>query len=1360
MTDSNHTNHSDDGKPVTGDRLDGLLRSWHDENKVAAHESQGGVLRAAEREALLGTADESNTGLQNIVARIGFLRLASMAALLVCAFTLIALFMKNTEKKAFAEGEMVQVAEGGALDALDDDGNTLGPCPLQHTDVKVEISGLFARTVVEQTYANPYPRTIEAVYTFPLSNRAAVDRMTMIVRSGSGEKVIEGEVKERALARAMYEEARESGYVASLLEQERPNIFTQSVANIEPGATVKVRIATIELATRKNGLATYAFPMVVGPRYIPGAPASMPTLPEGWEVRQGVVLRAPAGVELATEAVFSATRMTDLLERATPVRAAKNETIDQVLSMGEGISFTANYGNGSAERGVYFAAVGIGQLNGRFFFSPLGKDQGTGFSGDTTQVPDASRITPMPTKPSERAGHDISLTVTIDSGGPSITGIISSLHEVNIDETSRTTRVITLSDMKTIPNRDFIVHWSVGQNDIEPAFFAHVNDSADASVKGGYFALLVEPPTRVAPTAIRPRELIFVLDVSGSMNGFPIEKSKALARKAIAAMRATDTFNFITFAGATSVLWSEPRMASDENRKLADDFVNGAYGAGGTEMMTAINAALIQDGRSGLAPAKLLDLPADGRQVRVAVPHNALVAATSGSSMVMNAGVGSDGVARVIPVDLAVAIPANPKGLALLVDGTWETRDGNRIFAAKSAKFEEADARTRFVLFLTDGYIGNDQAVVQAVRDNARASRVMSFGIGNSVNRFLLEEMARAGRGTCEVVTLSEDADAVIDRLVRHIDSPVLTDIELDIPDGLGMRALLPAGDHLPDLFDQEPIVLLGRFDRANSGVITVRGRTGAGAWEREIRVDLPAQESKHDVVPTLWARAQVDELLLPKLAAVESETLDLPTKRAVIRLGESFHIATPYTSFIAVEKSRVTVGGKAMLVSVPVELPDGTNWACFFGEGVRPYDAIIAESRRSGARDITRAESSEALRSYAESFVVEAVKFGVVDLDAEQGEAENLGETFELSDYRTRQPIVQSGSNVAVAPSAGTSTALPPTSSPPPIASAPPGALAPPNAASASVNEAGKRTQTQGRREDSQLQPPGRGARRETIDSGGGIALGGGGGGGFAKGPAPTPPANSPAGVIGDFSTAAGPSGGLGGSGGAIGPGGGANNRGLDRGKIGESAEKAATFYGRASGLGGGTSAGETGGKKQDAKEGLDKSKLSSGDEARDSAREPSARQGETIVDQLGTTGANDGAIEVTAASTTKPALTAGNRDRLVRVVERRLVLVALAALMGNQAVIPSLIEEFALPAQGSGATISVRVAIKVTTDANGAIDVKLLDSLRALGVTIDGEDASRGLVVANMPPQAIIRSALLAGVSRIEPLASSIAE
>ncbi|RLS90446.1 MAG: VWA domain-containing protein, partial [Planctomycetota bacterium] len=421
--------------------------------------------------------------------------------------------------------------------------------------------------------------------------------------------------------------------------------------------------------------------------------------------------------------------------------------------------------------------------------------------------------------------------------------------------------------------------------------------------------------------------------------GFPVEKSKALARKAIASMRAGDTFNFITFAGATSVLWPEPRAANEENRKLAEDFVNGAYGAGGTEMMAAINAALVQDGRSGILPAKLLDMPADGRTVRIAVAHNGFLRDVAGTTL--DAGEG-----RTIPVELSIAMPANPKKLAIIVDGTWETRNGNRLFSAKSAKFEDADARTRFVFFLTDGYIGNDQAVVAAVGQNARASRVFSFGIGNSVNRFLLEEMARAGRGTCEIVTLADEADGVIERLTRRIESPVLTDIELDISANLGIHDLLPAGDHLPDLYDQEPIVLMGRFDHAASGSITVRGRTGAGAWERTISVVLPETQAEHDVVKTLWARAKVDALLLPKLAAVENQSLDAPTKRAVIRLGESYSIATAYTSFVAIEKSRVVVGGKPLLVAVPVELPDGTNWAGFFGEGVRPVDAIIAESR------------------------------------------------------------------------------------------------------------------------------------------------------------------------------------------------------------------------------------------------------------------------------------------------------------------------------------------------------------------------------------------------------------------------------
>jgi hypothetical protein len=205
-------------EPVRGDRLDELLRAWHEENANSARAIRDRVLARSAEDAVAspraaGDSRDSREfrGQSGVLARIGFRRLASLAAVLALVLTLATLFVKSSEKSAFATGGIAQVPEGGALDALDEDGVPIGPCPLQKTDVAVEISGPFARTVVEQTYANPYTRTIEAVYTFPLSERAAVDRMTMIVRGPGGERVVEGEVKERAAARAIYEDARESG---------------------------------------------------------------------------------------------------------------------------------------------------------------------------------------------------------------------------------------------------------------------------------------------------------------------------------------------------------------------------------------------------------------------------------------------------------------------------------------------------------------------------------------------------------------------------------------------------------------------------------------------------------------------------------------------------------------------------------------------------------------------------------------------------------------------------------------------------------------------------------------------------------------------------------------------------------------------------------------------------------------------------------------------------------------------------------------------------------------------------------------------------------------------------------------------
>lgn len=154
----------------------------------------------------------------------------------------------------------------GRLEAVTAKGQALVTCPLRHTEVTADISGFIARVTVRQQFQNPFKEKIEAIYVFPLSQDGAVDRMTMKV----GSRVIRGEIKERGEARRIYEQARAEGKVASLLDQERPNIFTQSVANIEPGEQVDITISYSKTLKWKDGEYQFSFPMVVGPRYMPG----------------------------------------------------------------------------------------------------------------------------------------------------------------------------------------------------------------------------------------------------------------------------------------------------------------------------------------------------------------------------------------------------------------------------------------------------------------------------------------------------------------------------------------------------------------------------------------------------------------------------------------------------------------------------------------------------------------------------------------------------------------------------------------------------------------------------------------------------------------------------------------------------------------------------------------------------------------------------------------------------------------------------------------------------------------------------------------------------------------------------------
>lgn len=645
---------------------------------------------------------------------------------------------------------------GGELRILGADGQSLGLCPLERTDVEADIAGFLARVTVSQVFRNPSDTKIEAVYVFPLPQHAAVDDMTMTV----GDRRIVGQVREREEARAVYEAAKAAGHVASLLDQERPNIFTQSVANIEPGATVKIEIRYIETVRYTDGQFEWVFPMVVGPRYIPGGGS------------------APA---------------------------------------------------------------------------PLVPGQ------NTAQVPDGSKITPPVTPPGTRAGHDISLRVTIAGSPPDMlpTDVRSELHDVTTtpgrDPGSTT---VQLKDADELPNRDFVLRYRLGGDEAGEAFLYHFDQ------RGGFFTLVLQPPRRVAPAAVVPRELIFVLDTSGSMSGFPIEKAKEVMRKLIDTMGPHDTFNLITFSGDTSILWKEPRPASNQNVAEAQKFLAERKGGGGTEMMKAIHAALVQTQKADRGP----------------------------------------------------------------------------------------HAPIRVVCFLTDGYVGNDLEIIAAVQKNAATTRVFSFGIGNAVNRFLLDGMARAGRGAVEYVTLAEEADAAVQRFHERILAPVLTDITIDWGT-LPVADVFPA--QVPDLFSAQPIVVHGRLTGSPEGAVTLRGRTGAGPWSETIHVAPTDAPPDHAALPSLWARAKVEDLMNRDLAAAQQGAFPDELKKQVIGLGLEYRLVTQFTSFVAVEELTVTAGGTPVTVQVPVEMPQGVSYEGVFGADklavmARPGTASLSARSRS----------------------------------------------------------------------------------------------------------------------------------------------------------------------------------------------------------------------------------------------------------------------------------------------------------------------------------------------------------------------------------------------------------------------------
>jgi Ca-activated chloride channel family protein len=669
--------------------------------------------------------------------------LKSLLVIAVAAVAVVGLAsLKNSGVIVSAQG----TATSGSLQVLDPSGKPKAECPLKHTDVKAEISGFLSRVVVTQEFENPFPEKIEALYTFPLPQNAAVDDMTMIV----GERTVRGKILRREEAEAVYEAAKTGGQTASLLNQERPNIFTQSVANILPGEQIKITISYVETLKYADGSYEFRFPMVVGPRYVPGSTTGA-------------------------------------------------------------------------------------QVN---------KD-GNGFAPNTDLVPDGSRITPQPVPEGMRVGHDISFDLTLDAG-VAIDGLASKTHDVDVERPDDHRARVRLKDLATIPNKDFVLRYDVAGQKIADALLTHSTD------KGGFFTFILQPPERVTVEDVTPKELVFVLDTSGSMSGFPIEKAKETMKLALDNLYPYDTFNLITFAGDEHILFPEPVPATKENLAKAQAFLESRTGGGGTEMMKAIKASMD---------------PSD------------------------------------------------------------------------------AQGHVRIVCFMTDGYVGNDMEIIGEVQKHPNA-RVFAFGIGGSVNHFLLDNMAKYGRGEVEYVALNDDGSAAARRFHERVRNPLLTDISVDW-NGLPVSDVYPKT--IPDLFGAKPVILTGRYMGSGKGTIRLKGKMSGRDFVREIPVDFSSPQTQHDVLATLWARTRIDDLMSQDFHGAQQGNMKEEVKQSIIQLGLEYRLMTQFTSFVAVEEMIVTDGGQPRRIDVPVEVPEGVNREAAFGQERQATYSLSAGRNLSG---------------------------------------------------------------------------------------------------------------------------------------------------------------------------------------------------------------------------------------------------------------------------------------------------------------------------------------------------------------------------------------------------------------------------
>ncbi len=619
------------------------------------------------------------------------------------------------------------------------DGTETDALPLKSTQAEVKIAGKVADVTVTQIYKNQGKKTLEAIYVFPGSTRAAVHALRMTV----GERVIEAQIMERQKARQTYEDAKKAGQTTSLLEQQRPNVFQMNVANILPGDEVKVELKYLELLQAEDKVYEFVYPTVVGPRYANMAKEGAPDT-EKW-------------VE------------------------------NPYLRQGQAPPYT----------------------------------------------------------------FGISVEVR---GGLPLAKLSSPSHEVNIKYNSPQVAQVTLKDDKTGGNRDFVLRYALAGDKVDTGLLLYPGKDEN------FFLMVMEPPDRVKKEAVVPREYIFIVDVSGSMHGFPLEITRALMKDIIQGLRPQDAINVLLFESGSAVLSETGSLpATEANKKRALDFIQAQPGGGGTEILPAFQRAL-------------------------ALPR------TKGAS--------------------------------------------------------------RVVVVATDGYVNVETQLFDLIHKNLGEANLFPFGIGTSVNRFLIEGMARAGKGEPFVILNQGEAPKQAARFQRYIESPVLTGIKVAFS-GFDAHDVDAA---LPDLFAERSLSLLGKYRGTPQGAVVVTGKTATGEFRQEVKVEPGQASPENEALKFLWARERIQHLS-DNLHFSRGE--DEGTIKEITALGLKYNLMTAYTSFVAVDQVK-RGDGTMETVKQPLPLPEGVSDLAVGGGG--PHRAKLMTRNNPGGALGFMASSKESV--------------------------------------------------------------------------------------------------------------------------------------------------------------------------------------------------------------------------------------------------------------------------------------------------------------------------------------------------------------------------------------------------------------